>query len=294
VAGLYLQSRLEFLSSVQNADGGWGYFPGKASWLEPTAYAILALHGTAGASGAIDRAWPLVASWQSPDGSWRPSSQVRGGTWVTALALTLYCVREIHDVHFRKGIDSLVSTTGAESGFTMRAASFFHLLSTDVDVNHKAWPWTPGNASWIEPTAHTLVALKKVPSEYRTRDFSYRIHEGESMILGRRGRDGGWNCGNPNVLQTDIPSYPESTALAMLGLQGRAAPGLVPDLVEAAKRFRAQSKSPLANAWLAIALRCYGENPPAEQSARSSPDVMLAALEALCDPEGNYGLLQTP
>src|ERR1700730_3303395 len=125
-----MQSRLDFLSRVQNADGGWGYFPGKASWLEPTTYAILALHGTPGASAAIDRAWPLVASWQSTDGSWRPSTLVRGGTWVTALALILCCVRETYDVHFRKGIDWVVRATGVESSFSMRTASFFHLLST--------------------------------------------------------------------------------------------------------------------------------------------------------------------
>lgn len=286
----YLQSRLEFLCRVQNADGGWGYFPGKASWLEPTAYAILALHGTPGGSPAIGHAWQLVASWQSPDGSWRPSSLVRHGTWVTALALTLYCVREIYDVHFRKAVDWLLHATGVESTFSMRTASFFHLLSTDVDVNHKAWSWSPGNASWIEPTAHALIALKKVPSQHRTHDYSYRIREGESMILGRRGSDGGWNCGNPNVLKTELPSYPETTALAMLGLQGHQAEGLV----DAGKRFRAQSKSSLANAWLAIALRCYGESPPVEERIRTSPDVMLAALEALGDPEGNYRLLQLP
>lgn len=283
-----LKSRLDFLSRVQNADGGWGYFPGKASWLEPTTYAILALHGTPGASAAIDRAWPLVASWQSTDGSWRPSGLVRNGTWVTALALTLYCVYERYDAHFRKAVDWLIRTTGVESSVSMRAASLFHLLSTDVDVNHKAWPWTPGNASWIEPTAHTLVALKKVPPQHRTHDFPHRIREGERMLLGRRGSDGGWNCGNPNVLKTDLPSYPETTALAMLGLQSHDVPGLV----DVARRFRAKSKSSLANAWLAIALRCYGENPPFEEPGPPSPDVMLTALQALGQPDGNHHLLQ--
>ena len=293
MADSYLQSRLEFLLRAQNADGGWGYFPGKTSWLEPTAYAILALHDAPGASAAINRAWPLLASWQSPDGSWRPSSIVRTGTWVTALALTLYCIREAYDVHFRKAIAWLLQATGVESSISMRAASFFHMLSTDVDVTHKAWSWTPGNASWIEPTAHSLVALKKVPARLRTHEFPYRITEGEDMILSRRGSDGGWNCGNPNVLKIDIPSYPETTALAMLGLQGRAAPRIV----EIARQFRAQSRSSLANAWLTIALRCYGEDPPLEPLGRASqapgtPDVMLAAVEALAHPDGNHRLLK--
>ena len=40
----YLRPRLEVLRNNQNPDGGWAYFPGKRSWLEPTAYALLALH----------------------------------------------------------------------------------------------------------------------------------------------------------------------------------------------------------------------------------------------------------
>ena len=119
----------------------------------------------------------------------------------------------------------------------MAKEHFNHLLSTDVNVNHKAWPWIPGNASWIEPTAHTLVALKKVPSRHRTHEFSTRISEGESMLLCRRGRDGGWNCGNPSVYKIDLPSYPETTALAMLGLQGRNEQGLA----QTAQRFREQT-----------------------------------------------------
>jgi hypothetical protein len=117
-----------------------------------------------------------------------------------------------------------------------------------------------------------------------------RIREGEEMLLARRDRDGGWNSGNPNVLNTDSPSYPETTALAMLGLQGRVGH----DLVGTAERFRTGSKSSLANAWLAIALRCYGATPPAVEDMRASEDVMLSALEALGHAEGNYGLLQIP
>ena len=40
-----LESRLALLKATQNPDGGWGYFPGKPSWLEPTAYALLASSG---------------------------------------------------------------------------------------------------------------------------------------------------------------------------------------------------------------------------------------------------------
>ena len=284
----YLESRLEFLLRTQNADGGWGYFPGKMAWLEPTAYAILALHGTSGSERAVARAWALIASWQLADGGWRPAAQIGSATWVTALALTVCCARQVYDHQFRMAVHWLLRVAGAESSLAMRAASYLHFLSSSVNVSHKAWPWRPGNASWVEPTAHALLALKKVPPQHRTPDIEWRIREGEEMLLARRDRDGGWNSGNPNVLQTDLPSYPETTALAMLGLQGRSQP----DLVATAERFRAQSKSSLANAWLAIALRCYGASYRDPVQARESSDVMLAALEALGHAEGSYRLLQ--
>ena len=96
VAGVYLESRLEFLRASQNPDGGWSYFPGKGSWLEPTTYAMLALHGT-GSDQALDRAWKLVRSWQLADGSFQPSGEVKEGTWVTAHAVTLASIRGVND-----------------------------------------------------------------------------------------------------------------------------------------------------------------------------------------------------
>src|SRR5207249_819591 len=63
-----LAPRLEFLRTTQNPDGGWGFFPGKQSWLEPTAYALMALHGDASSAQHFERGWKLVRSWQLPDG----------------------------------------------------------------------------------------------------------------------------------------------------------------------------------------------------------------------------------
>ncbi len=146
---------------------------------------------------------------------------------------------------------------------------------------------------WIEPTAHTLVALKRVWTRYRTEEVRHRIQEGEKLVLSRRCSDGGWNCGNPNVLNFDLPSYPETTGLALLGLQGRDEQELAGAL-DVARRFRAETKSSLAKAWLQIALRCHGQplETPAE-TAWGSSDIMLAAVQALGHPEGNYRLFST-
>ena len=293
MGGVYLESRLDFLLKSQNPDGGWGYFPGKQSWFEPTAYALLALQGAAGSDKALGPGWGLIRSWQLPDGSFRPSAHVSDGTWVTALAVTLACARGVYDVNVQRAVDWMLHVVGAEHGLLMRAASYFHLLQTKLDVSHQGWPWRDGNASWVEPTAHTLVALKNVAARHKSAELVGRVREGEALMLTRRCADGGWNCGNPNVFDLDLPSYPETTGLALLGLQGRSEHELAGPL-DVARRFRGETKSSLAKAWLAITLRCHGREveAPAEEP-RASNDILLAGLEALAHPGGNYRLLRT-
>ncbi len=292
---LYLESRLEFLRASQNPDGGWSYFAGKGSWLEPTTYAMLALHGT-GSDPALDRAWKLVRSWQLPDGSFQPSGEVKDGTWVTALAVTLARVRGVGDGSVRASVDWLLRVVGAEHNWWTRTGSFLHLIKARLDVSHQGWPWRDGNATWIEPTAHTLVALKKVAGNYRAADVERRIRDGEELVLSRSCTDGGWNYGTPNMLYVDLPSYPETTALALLGLDGVEDPEVIQGL-EVARRFHAETKSSLGKAWLQIALRCHGKDLAAPQDSAWVPkapsrDVMLAALEALGHPKGNYKLFR--
>jgi len=292
---VYLESRLEFLRASQNADGGWGYFRGKGSWLEPTSYAMLALDGT-GSEAALERAWKLVRSWQLADGSFQPSGEVQRGSWVTAQAVTLASVRGVNDASVRASVDWLLGVVGAEHNMWTRTGSFLHLIKARLDVSHEGWPWLEGNATWIEPTAHTLIALKRVASQYRTAEVERRIRDGEDLVLSRRCTDGGWNYGTPNMLYVDLPSFPETTGLGLLGLVGRQEREF-PGALDLAQRFRAETKSSLGKAWLQIALRCHGKDAaaPAEGawgSSMTSSDVMLASLEALGHPEGNYKLFR--
>jgi len=281
----YLGVRLDALRSVQNNDGGWGYFPRKQSWLEPTVYAALALHCEA----AADRAWSLLLRWQARDGGWRPAPDVSVPNWGTALCVTLATVRGEWGDPLQRGVEWLLDSQGIESSLRNRAAARIGLLDAGRNLSLKAWPWKPGTSSWVEPTAHTLVALKKVAAKNRSADLADRVRLGESELRDVRCRDGGWNYGRPSALSVDLASYPETTALALVGLQGAA--DLAPFLKDAA-RSASESPSPLARAWMTIALRLHGAD-PLPLAGSPTPDLLVTALEALAAPEGNYAFLKT-
>jgi hypothetical protein len=282
----YLEARLNALRLAQNLDGGWGYLRGKQSWLEPTAYAALALHGEASAT----RAWTLLTSWQWPDGGWRPAADVQVASWATSLCVTLATVRGQYGEPFRKGVKWLLNSAGVESSFTNRAAARAKLINAERDLSLKAWPWKPSTSSWVEPTAHALVALKKASPRVPDSGLRERVELGEAQLLDVRCRDGGWNYGSRAVLGLDLPSYPETTALALVGLQGHSDLG---KSIELAGRMVRETPSPLARVWLTIALRAHGAEAPALPDRAPAPDLMLTALEALSSSGGNYKFLTT-
>jgi hypothetical protein len=110
------------------------------------------------------------------------------------------------------------------------------------------------------------------------------------MLLDRRCVDGGWNYGVREALGRALPSYPETTGLALVGLAGHPDP-TVRAAAERAGRLRVASRTALGKAWLKLAQRLWGL--PAEDEPEGAPvrDVLLAALEVLAWSGGNWGLL---
>ena len=289
MADSYLGVRLDILRRSQNPDGGWSYYCGKQSWLEPTFYGALVLQG----DPAADRAWALLKSWQAPDGSWPPAAGAAISGWGTALCLTLANIRGEMDGSYMKAVAYLLKTAGTESELWRRALARLGFMDPGRDLSLKGWPWKQGTSSWVEPTAHTLIALKKAYSRLPADQFSERIRSGEALLLDVRCKDGGWNYGSPWTLGEDNRSYPETTALALLGLQGRSEAS---NSVDLARGWLQDTPSSLARAWITVALRLHGVAIPDDLkplAGPGSPDLMVVALEALGAPGGNYGLLQT-
>ena len=286
VVDSYLEVRLNELRRAQNPDGGWGYFPGKQSWIEPTGWAALALHG----DPAADRAWALLQSWQTSKGSWRPAQDVQIESWATALCVNLASVRGEFGEPWRKGVEWLLGSAGVESNWMSRAASRLGLFDPERDLSLTGWPWKPGTSSWVEPTAHTLVALKRASAKFQNRALRDRVRVGEAQLLDVRSKDGGWNYGSPAALGVDLPAYAETTALALLGLQGNA--GAAKSL-SVAREMAADTRSPLARAWLTVALRLHGMEAPAPLDPLLPDDIYITAIEALGAEGGNFQFLKT-
>ena len=100
-----------------------------------------------------------------------------------------------------------------------------------------------------------------------------------------RCKSGGWNYGSRAALGIDLESYPETTGIALVGLQGRA--GLDRSLDLATKMIE-NTSSPMARAWLSIALRLHGARLTVPFPAVLPLDLQAVALEALAATEGNY------
>lgn len=128
-----LTRRLDRLRKTQNPDGGWAFYQGKSSWLEPTVYAALALEGQPEA----DRAWQLVRNWQLASGGWRPTARVEWANWTTAHAVLLAGRKPGQEAAVQKGVEWLRNNT-----------------------KEGAWSWRRANLPAAEPTVMAVLALR--------------------------------------------------------------------------------------------------------------------------------------
>lgn len=291
----YLQVRRQFLLDHQNADGGWGYFPGKQSWLEPTAYAALVLHGEPASRKAVD----LVMQWQGPDGTFRPNGTVASPNWTTALGVTLASLNG-RKAQAEKGVAALAEIHGSESDDWLAKVVAKLMPSVYLDRNPylPGWPWRPNASAWIEPTAHSIAALRVASRHGMASAVEARVREridlGQRMILALRCKDGGWNYGSRSALNIDLPSYPETTGVAMLGLVGRPANEIARAVAYSRQLAASADLPPLAQAWLRVSLSLHGAplaEPDPGGNEASADDILITAVEALGAPGGKASLL---
>ena len=195
---------LPFLLEAQNADGGWGYRPGGMSGVEPTSWALLALLTPGLLDSPASRLLDCVR-WlrerQLEDGSWPSFAGQPRGCWTTAPATLALYARGDSLEHVSRGLDWLTKIWPAEGGFWRRWGAKILRRSRVVRQNPslRGWSWTPGTASWVEPTSCALIAFRHIPKGLYPRAAARRRRLAERMLYDRMCPGGGWNSGNPLV-----------------------------------------------------------------------------------------------
>lgn len=265
----------------QNKDGGWSYGRVGSSWTEPTCYALLALAaGEVSPSTAARRGLEWLGSRQRSDGGWAPRDGVDESTWVTALMLLLP-PEQVLGVDRHRASQWLLAQTGRESGMVHRLRLWLLGLGADPSQRFDGWPWYPGTAAWVVPTALTVLALERFERSENNSLVQKRIGEGRSFLLARRCRDGGWNHGSTHALGYDSDSYPETTGLALLALHG-ATPSELGTALDLGEHHLRESQSLEATSWLTLGLLVHGRTPSVEAVVPHQGTVPLA-LGALAE-----------
>jgi hypothetical protein len=259
------------IEAAQNADGGWPYYKGQQSWTEPTAFALLSelAIGDAGTERVRNGIRWLKAS-QNSDGGWGPQPGVGPSTWVTAMVGLL--PEPLIGMQTRQaGTRWLLEQTGQESTAIYRVRQWMmgnHGVDGGVD---RGWPWFPGAAAWVMPTAISVLALMK---EQRTRPaepVAARISAGQHFLITHACKEGGWNHGSTHALGYESKAYPETTGVALLALKNVKTP-VVEAGIAVAEKFLSEPNCPGA-AWLRLALAAHGRPPGAEGPAPRSQTV---------------------
>jgi len=120
-----------------------------------------------------------------------------------------------------------------------------HLMG--IDPTLQGWPWQPGEAAWVFPTALTLLALTAAGIRQHS-----RLNHGLGYLLDRACLDGGWNFGNPTLFGRRLPALIPETAMALLALR---ALGIAPTEAAVASGLAyLRSALPQAMACLELAL----------------------------------------
>jgi len=253
---------IDFLVSTQNADGGWGATPEGRSNTEATAVAVMALRAwhEKATPPSVDRGIAWLLTLQKSDGSWPIRGDVEDSSWATALAVLCLAPFDEHRRRAHEGARWLLGQRGRRLGWFASLLYRFAPERMPVQLNPdlSAWSWSQGAFSWVEPTAYTLMALKRLkPSDAGS--ASERINEAERLIYDRMCEGGGWNYGNSKAFGVQLRPYPETTALALIALQDRRADAANQLSLKRLIAMMNDVPSGLSLSWATLCFAIYGQ-----------------------------------
>jgi hypothetical protein len=223
------------LELFRQPDGGFGPSADAPSEAEPTALAAIAL------DDARARAW-LEAN-QAGDGGF-----VTGPIEVRSDASTPLAAIALREGDQRD--HALDYVLGHQARLLDNDNRFPH------DPETRGWGWTSLTFGWVEPTSRALLALRLLRP-----DAAEAIADGRRVLADRECQGGGWNYGNREVLDKSYQPYLQTTAAAVMALQGTNAPELTRG-IEVLHRLWADERGGLGWAMTLIALRLNGDDAP--------------------------------
>ena len=212
-----ISSLAETLRSRQMKSGGWAYFDSVQESLEATCLAELALAPERHANSS--EAILFLLKSQLSDGGWPAFLGDSEGSWTTALALCTLNSTGDFTAAREKAFRWLYAERGREGHWFWRWKFKTSDRNVRFDPDKYGWPWISGSASWVIPTAFSIIAIKQFTVCNRSEASEKRIHLGVEMLLDRACVDGGWNSGNSVVYGVPLRPHVEATAIALLALQ---------------------------------------------------------------------------
>lgn len=226
-----------WLRAQRRTDGGWPYYAGRRSRLEPTCWSAIALR-VAPRETAVPM-WPRADGLIVEPATGLPNVAFNG--------LAAFLLAALPD-----GV-SLASAV-VEGLMRTRGVTLPPTPSVRQDPSLQAWPWMAGTFSWVEPTAWCLLALKRQAAARTSPRLRARIEQAERLLADRACPGGGWNYGNGSVLGQELPAHVPTTAAAILALQDLRPLRVVDDAADwlTDHAVREGSTAALALAWLAL------------------------------------------
>jgi hypothetical protein len=212
--GTWVETARETLLHFRGPAAGWGYRPETAPCVEPTVLACLGLLASdrdrrAGHPPAeVRRSANWLTALQGQDGSLGVSATLPTPGWTTSYGVLLWAALGGYTVQRERAVHWLLGQKGIP--FPILAPSE---LIVGHDTTIIGWPWVADTHSWLEPTALTILALRR-----DGRADHPRVRDGLRLIRDRAIAAGGWNCGNNIVLGRDLRPQPAPTGLALLAL----------------------------------------------------------------------------
>ena len=201
---------------------------------------------------------PLLRT-QLSDGSWPSFISDGESSWTTALAICVLNSANDSSGARERGLSWLLKTNGREANWFWRRKFKLSDRAVRFDPDRYGWPWISGSASWVIPTAFSVIAIKQFTACNRSDLSERRIRLGVDMLLDRVCLGGGWNSGNSVVYGVPLQAHVEATAIALLALQDEERTLLIQASLAWLKRGSSNIESVESLAWCILSLFLYQE-----------------------------------